>query len=39
MNSEEFRRDLEDKIKREAAQFKGMRMRRGDFRGSSRGAA
>lgn len=34
MNSEEFRRDLEDKIKREAAQFKGMRMRRGDFRGS-----
>ncbi|HWZ97844.1 MAG TPA: DUF5668 domain-containing protein [Candidatus Dormibacteraeota bacterium] len=33
MNSEDFRRDLEDKIKREAGQFRGVRLRRGDFRG------
>jgi predicted membrane protein len=33
MSSEDFRRDLADKIKREAGQFKHMRVRRGDFRG------
>ncbi len=34
MNSEEFRRNLEEKIKNEAGQLRGKRMRRGDFRGS-----
>lgn len=34
MNPEEFGRNLREKIKNDAAQIKGPRMRRGDFRGS-----
>jgi len=34
MNSEEFGRNLREKIRNDTAQLRGMRMRRGDFRGS-----